>query len=58
MTEEEKVGNFALVCSFVIPIIGIIYYFVNRKKIEDALFYPWVAVIGFVFGGWFRLLGL
>ena len=58
MTEEnEKAGKFALICSYLIPIVGIICYFVNRNKVENASSYLWAACAGFLvwrFG--FRLL--
>ena len=46
--ENEKAGNFALTCSFIVPIVGIICYFVNRKKVECPSLYLWAALTGWV----------
>ncbi len=51
MAEEEKVekaGVFALICSFLFPLVGIICYFVNKKTVKDASSYLWAALGGFV----------
>lgn len=36
MAEEknEKAGVFALICSFLFPLVGIICYFVNKKTLR------------------------
>lgn len=51
MSEEKtgKAGVGTLIFSFIIPIIGIICYFFNRKKVENASAYLWAALGGFVF---------
>lgn len=52
MTEEkiEKAGVFALICSFIMPIVGVICYFVNKSKVENASAYLWAALAGVVVG--------
>ena len=57
MAEEknEKAGVFALICSFLFPLVGIICYFVNKKKVENASSYLWAAQGGFAKGTLFRL---
>lgn len=39
MAEEktEKAGVFALICSFLIPLVGIICYFANKKRLKMLL---------------------
>lgn len=56
MTEEktEKAGTFALICSVLFPLVGIICYFVKRKEVENASSYLWCAFGGFVLGLIFR----
>ena len=48
--KENKAGVFALICSALFPIVGIICYFVNKKKVVNAGAYLVAAGIGFVFG--------
>lgn len=57
MAEEksEKAGVFALICSFLIPLIGIICYFVNKNKVEKASSYLFAALGGFLVGFILRL---
>ena len=57
MAEEknEKAGVFALICSFLFPLVGIICYFVNKKKVENASSYLWAALGGFTIGFLLRL---
>ena len=57
MAEEknEKAGVFALICSFLFPLVGIICYFVNKKKVENASSYLWAALRGFAIGFLLRL---
>lgn len=52
MAEEksEKAGVFALICSFLIPLIGIICYFVNKNKVENASSYLFICCIRWFFG--------
>ncbi len=59
MAEEktEKAGVVALIFSFLIPLVGIICYFSNKKKVENASAYLWAALGGFVIGILFRLVG-
>jgi len=52
MAEEktEKAGVVALIFSFLIPLVGIICYFSNKKDVENASAYLWAALGGFVVG--------
>ena len=52
MSDEktEKAGVVALIFSFLIPLIGIICYFNNKKKVENASAYLWAALGGFILG--------
>lgn len=53
MSEEEKkekAGVVALICSFLFPIVGVICYFVNKDKVENAPNYLYAALAGFVLG--------
>lgn len=58
MAEEktEKAGVFALICSFLFPIVGIICYFVNRKSVVNASSYLYAALGGFVLGLFLRIV--
>lgn len=47
---QEKAGVFAVICSFLFPIIGFIVYFVNRKEVSNPSAYLYAAVGGMVFG--------
>ena len=57
MAEEktEKAGVVALIFSFLIPLVGIICYFSNKKAVENASAYLWAALGGFVLGTILRL---
>lgn len=48
MTTEktQKAGVIALIFSFLIPIVGVICYFVNRKQVVNASSYLWSALAG------------
>lgn len=48
--EEEKAGTFALICSFLFPLVGIICYFVQRKEVVNASAYLYSALGGFIVG--------
>ena len=58
MAEEktEKAGVVALIFSFIIPLVGIICYFSNKKEVENASAYLWAAFGGFVLGFIMRLV--
>lgn len=58
MAEEktEKAGVVALIFSFLIPLIGIICYFSNKKEVENASAYLWAALGGFVLGMLLRVV--
>lgn len=47
---EKKAGVFALIVSFLIPIVGVVIYFIKRKEVENASAYLIAAGGGFVFG--------
>ena len=44
----KKVGILGIVFSFLIPIVGIICYFVQRDRVENPNTYLWCALCGFV----------
>lgn len=39
MQEKGKAGIFALICSFLFPIVGVIIYFVQKDKVADPVKY-------------------
>jgi hypothetical protein len=51
----EKAGCWGIGFSFLFPIVGIIMYFVNKDKVEDAKTYLIAALIGFAIGFIFNL---
>lgn len=53
--KSETAGVFALICSFLFPLIGIICYFVNKKEVTNASAYLYAALGGFVLGILLRL---
>lgn len=48
MQEKGKAGIFALIFSFLFPVIGVIIYFVQRDKVVDSVKYLYAAGTGFV----------
>jgi hypothetical protein len=48
MQEKGKAGIFALIFSFLFPVIGVIIYFVQRDKVVDSVKYLYAAGAGFV----------
>lgn len=52
MTENKtkKAGVAALIFSFLIPLLGVVFYFNNKQKVENASAYLWAALGGFVLG--------
>ena len=48
--EENKAGVFALIVSFLLPLIGVIIYFVKRKSVVNPNTYLYAAIGGFVVG--------
>ena len=44
---KERAGVFALIISFLFPIIGIIIYAVQKDKVENPKAYTWAAAAGF-----------
>ncbi len=45
---ESRAGVFALICSVLFPIIGIVCYFINRKEVVNPSAYLYAALGGFV----------
>lgn len=51
MTEsKEKIGIVSLVLSVLIPLVGIILYFVRKDKFEEPKKYLYAAVAGVAIG--------
>ena len=63
MTDEEKIemyeklyaknnnaSCFAIICSFIMPIVGVICYFVQRDRVENPNSYLHAAFWGFLIG--------
>lgn len=48
--QVEKAGIIGLIFSFLIPIVGVIIYFVQKNKVVNAASYLWAALAGFVLG--------
>lgn len=48
MQEKGKAGIFALICSFLFPIVGVIIYFVQKDKVADPVKYLYAAGAGAV----------
>ena len=44
----KKAGTFGLVCSFLIPIVGVVCYFAQRDRVENPNSYLKAALVGFV----------
>ena len=53
--EESKAGILALVFSFLLPIVGIILYFVQKDKVQNRNAYLFAALAGIVVGTILRL---
>lgn len=51
----ERAGVLALIFSFLIPLVGIICYFSNKREVENASAYLWAALGGFVVGMLMRI---
>ena len=47
---KERASGFALVCSFIMPIVGVICYFVQKDNVENPNSYLKSAFWGFVLG--------
>lgn len=45
---KERAGYFAIIFSFLFPVIGVIIYFVNRKNVENANAYLYAAGVSFL----------
>lgn len=46
----KKAGVLALIMSFLLPIVGVILYFIKRKDVVDPNNYLYAAIAGFVVG--------
>ena len=46
----EKAGILGLVFSFLLPIVGVILYFVQKNKVINPNNYLWAALAGFILG--------
>ena len=46
----EKAGIIGMIFSFLIPIVGVIMYFVQKGKVVNPGNYLWAALAGFVLG--------
>lgn len=44
----KKAGVFGLVCSFLIPIVGVVCYFAQRDRVENPNSYLIAAFCGFI----------
>jgi hypothetical protein len=49
-SNENKAGVFALICSFLFPIVGVILYFIKEKDVENRSSYLIAAGLGFLVG--------
>jgi predicted membrane channel-forming protein YqfA (hemolysin III family) len=54
--KEEKAGCFGIGISFLIPLVGVILYFVKKKEVANAAAYLYAALAGFGVGIVFQLL--
>lgn len=53
---QEKAGVFALICSFLFPIVGLIIYAVNRKTVSNPNAYLIAAGAGFALGMMLKII--
>ena len=47
---KEKAGCWGICGSFLIPILGVILFFVQKDKVEDSKPYLYAGIAGFVVG--------
>ena len=47
---KEKAGTLAIIFSVLIPIVGVILYFVKKDKVQDPQTYLKAAAVGFAIG--------
>ena len=47
---KEKAGCWGIAGSFLIPILGLILFFVQKDKVEDSKPYLYAGIAGFVVG--------
>ena len=50
LEDKPKAGTVAIIISFLIPIVGLILYFVKKKDVINPNVYLTAAIIGFVIG--------
>lgn len=50
MSESNKAGIFALIVSFLIPIAGVIIYFIEKDKVSNPSAYLKCALAGVIVG--------
>ncbi|MBQ9591655.1 MAG: hypothetical protein IJR32_02295 [Paludibacteraceae bacterium] len=50
MSESNKAGILALIVSFVIPIAGVIIYFIQKDKVSNPTAYLKCALAGVIVG--------
>lgn len=46
--KKERAGWLGLLCSVIVPIIGITLYFVKRKEVENPEAYLYAMMVGFL----------
>ena len=46
----EKAGIVGMIFSFLLPIVGVIMYFVQKDKVVNPANYLWCALAGFILG--------
>jgi hypothetical protein len=54
-SNENKAGMFAIICSFLFPIVGIILYFIKKGEVENRGAYIKAAGLGILLGFILRL---
>lgn len=54
---KEEPGCFGLICSFLFPIVGLIIYFNQKDKVNNASYYLWAAGVSFAIGFFMNIVG-
>lgn len=47
---KEEAGCFALICSFLFPIVGLVIYFTKKDDVKNSEAYLIAAGVGFILG--------
>lgn len=47
---KEEAGCFALICSFLFPIVGLVIYFTKKDDVKNPEAYLIAAGVGFILG--------